>query len=435
MQAWETFIAEQEKGLGKAAVDRWLRTLRVIKFDARNLYLEAKDAFQALWFEEHIRPKIDTSLLNNNHRKIRVHLTVLGRPSTKKTAIATPTQPPLALTFDPLDPLCTFDNFVATKAHTVPYRVLTEQLTAYNPIYLYGPSGTGKSHLLMALAHQLQAQGIHALYARLETFTEHTVMAIRTGQMIQFRDVYRKVGALLLDNIHLLSRKWATQEELFHTFNTLHLAGKPIILSSHCPPSELQQIEPRLVSRFEWGIALPLVPIQEEERAILLTKKASAFGLELSDKVYNFLLSHFTSSAKALIRALEALVLRSHLHKTQPLQLTVALATHYLADLLALEKASILSPEKIIQHCASQQGIRPEDLLGKAQTRECALPRQVAMFLCRQKLKLPFKKIGELFSRDHSTVMSSVRLIDQALHNKDPETQTFVHAITQQMLF
>lgn len=435
MKAWEIFLSEQEKELGEATVKKWLRSLRLVRFDAQNLYLEAKDSFQALWFEEHIRKKLDKSFVNNNFRKIKVHLSI-GNPLE-----ATPLPPrkkgeekkplPFTLNFDTLNPNYTFDQFYPSENNKVNLQILLGE-KSFNPIYLCGPSGTGKTHLLMAFAAQEAKKGKQVSYVRTETFTQHVVSAIRASQMPYFRAAYRNIDVLILDNVEELAHKGATQEELFHTFNTLHLAGKQILLASSKTPGELQFIEPRLVSRFEWGIVLPLEKPSAQERLPILERHCQALSFPLHSKVKQFLIETFQSNTKALIQALEALILRTHVHheaKGIPsTSLTLPLIKHTLTDLIEQEQAIKLSTEKIIHAVAEHYQINPHDLLGNSQAREICFPRQVAMFLCRQELKLPYKKIGDLFTRDHSTVMSSVRLI--AAH---PDTPTLQYDILKKI--
>lgn len=442
MQAWEEFLLRQEKELGVETVKKWLRTLKVLRFDACNLYLEAKDSFQALWFEEHIRAKVTNTLQNNNNKKIRVHVTIgtrSGSAKDKKPAVksAATALPPFHIQFDSTDPLCTFEHFVVGESHAIAYRLLkgdpsdnTGDKPIFNPIYLCGPSGCGKTHLLMAYAKELREKGKKAIYVRSETFTEHVVSAIRASEMGIFRQSYRKADVLLIDDVHLLSRKGATQEELFHTFNALHLEGKQIVLAAKCPPGELQEIEPRLVSRFEWGIVLPLESASGNEIEQILKKKAAALQYPLSPKISEYLIESFPSSSKAAIRALEALILRSHVQQGGDIlfkPMSVQLAKHYLSDLLLAEKQNAITADRIILSCSEHYGIRPEDILGKAQTRDCAQPRQIAMYLCRSNLKLPYIKIGEIFGRDHSTVMSSVKLVQKSV---DERQEDFVSALS-----
>jgi chromosomal replication initiator protein len=452
MQAWEDFIKKQEALLGTRAVDEWLRPLKVVHFDSGNLYLEAKDSFQTLWFEEHIRPFLKSHLLNNNFRPIKVHLTVseaTASPASSKTKKEKrKSNPLLQFFFDPLDPTMTLENFIAGVDNQVVFRFFCEltgynpqtdqcdaptTLAMFNPVYLWGAPGCGKSHLLMAITQILRSRGLNALYARAETFTEHVVSAIRASEMLSFRKAYRHIDVLLIDDVHLFARKGATQEEFFHTFNTLHTSGKQIILSSKCAPAFLEEIEPRLVSRFEWGINLQFKNLKSEELKQMLLKRCSSLNFSLSTEVVAFLIQHFSSS-KSLNRALEALILRSHLegdarYKRNSLSIDKSAAEKMLADFILQEQQTALCPEKIISIVSAIYGIRNEDLLGKSQSHEYSLPRQIAMYLCRKELKLPFQSIGQIFHRDHSTVMTSIKQIEKKLETSDRELRSSIMEI------
>lgn len=366
MEQWETFLQEQEKILGKEVVAKWLRCLKISHFDACNLYLEAEDAFQVSWFEEQFRPLVNSRLVNNNHHPIKVHLTTAQEQKKSKSKKKLT---PSALSFlkidsDPLLESATFEKFVPGAQNGLLLKFLLDlplQLGAFNPLFIYGMAGTGKTHLLMACAKELRAKGISAFYVHAETFTEHVVRAIRSSQMQEFRKIYRNSQVLIIDDVHILSRKAATQEELFHTFNTFHTQGRQIILSSHLPPARLTEIEPRLISRFEWGILFHLEKLTPDERK--------------------------------------------------------------LAGLIQVELETQLTPEKIVQKVADYFGIRPSDILGKSQVHEYTLPRQIAMELCRTKLKMPYLRIGHFFSRDHSTVMFSIKQIQTKKQN--PENKLF----------
>ena len=455
MHLWEKFLQQQEAEIGSETVRKWLRSLKIQRFDACNLYLEAKDSFQVLWFEEHIRAKAQSRLVNGSHKNIKIHLSIANanpdlkkqKPPTRKSKETKGAQ--FQLNFESLDPHCLFDHFIVTQENLLSYQLLSEigkvpadlttspaplslttSLGSFNPIYIYGPSGSGKTHLLMSVAHHCRALGYKSLYVRAELFTDHVVSAIRAGEMSLFRDAYRNADILIVDDVHIFSRKGATQEEFFHTFNTLHLNGKQIILSANCSPQELQLIEPRLISRFEWGLVSPLTPLQQEESKKLIQAKANALNFYLPTKIIDFLVETFTSTPKALIKAFEAIVLRLHLDAHHSAQhLSIQTVKTLLSDLLIEEQKSALTSGKIIQFTAEYYGLRPEDILGKSQTRECALPRQIAMHLCREKLKMPYMKIGDLFSRDHSTVMSSVKHIQKLLDENHPEVTSAWHGV------
>ncbi|HSX26905.1 MAG TPA: DnaA/Hda family protein, partial [Chlamydiales bacterium] len=404
MREWKQFLSGLEQELGPEIVAEWLHPLRIVRFDAANLYLEAQNTFQSNWFEEHIRPRLK-GLVNNNQRPIKVHLIAPSKNSPEKKETA----PRLHLSPTAIDPEMTLENFLPSQESLMPFKLLTDP--TFNPIFLYGPKGSGKTHLLMGAAAHLQKKGKRVFFVRAETFTEHVVQAIRLGFMQEFRKVYRDIDALIIDDIHIFSRKIATQEEFFHTFNSLHTLGRLILISANVSPSQLSEIEPRLISRFEWGIALKL---PAPDLPLILEKKASLWKVSLPPALTQFLLEKFPRDP---ITALQALILRTR----GKFPLTPELATQFLPDLLIHEQKNALTPESIAKSLAAHFGIRSEDLLGKSQTKECALPRQLAMYLCRERLKLPYQKIAAFFGRDHSTVMSSVKQIQKGIEEKAPD--------------
>lgn len=444
MQAWDQFLELIDRELGKATVDKWLRPLKVVSFDALNLFLEAQDTFQILWFEEHIRQRAQKNFYNNNQKPIKIHLSTVNNggkaaPKSFKRRDKFDGEKS-SYSFKSLDKSCTLSNFIFTKENLLADRLLQQLVKLdpsntpeFNPIYIYGPKGCGKSHLLMACTTLFQSNGFKAIYSSSDIFTDHLVSAIRSADMSRFREVWRACDVLLLDDIEHFAKKGATQEEFFHTFNALHLAGKQIILSSNVPPQELTQIEPRLVSRFEWGIVVPLKPLSKDHFAAMLQKKAEALKVQLPPKVAAYLIDFFQSSPKALMQGLEALVLRMHLEKEsfQTLnQLTPLALKKILSDLLRMEELSLITPNKIISGIAQVFQVGEADVIGKSQAKECLEPRKAAMYLCREMLKMPYNKIGEAFSRDHSTVMSSIKQIEKQL--KEPNS-TIAQTLQQAM--
>ena len=292
------------------------------------------------------------------------------------------------------------------------HRLISEiEKVSFNPLFLYGPKGSGKTHLLMAAAHLLQTKKLKVFYTTAAHFTDQVVQAIRKGHLSHLRSVYRSVDALLIDDIHIFSRKAATQEEFFHTFNELHTKGTPILLSSEMAPNQLKEIEARLISRFEWGISISL---EKGDWTPILTQRAALWKLNLHPNLTPFLIEKCPSSP---LLALQALAVRA---KT-PAPLDATLALSLLKDLLAKEALYVWTPEEIVKKVAAHYGILSSDILGKGQTREIATPRQVAMYLCRQKLSLSFQKIGTLFDRDHSTVMASVRQIQKGIQENNAD--------------
>jgi chromosomal replication initiator protein len=393
MKEWQQFLSRLSQELGPEIVKKWVPQL--LRFDAGNIYLQASDSFQISWFEEHIRPRLK-GLTNHNQRPIKVHLVNEKRREQQQEAQRT-----LSFRPDPIDPEMTLENYIPGKSNLIAHRLLSEN-SPFNPVYLYGSKGVGKTHLLMGTALRLQKCGKKVFFARAETFTEHVVQAIRLGQMQEFRKIYRDIDALIIDDIHIFSKKAATQEEFFHTFNTLHTLGLFILISANVPPAQLHEIEPRLISRFEWGISLE---VTKGDVLSILKLKAALWSFELNPELSDWLVQNFI---KDPILALQALNLRS-----KGSLVTVSIAEKLLRDLLEKEQENALTAEKIVKQIAAHYGITSEDILGKSQMRSSTLPRQMAMYLCREKLKLPFQKIGEIFGRDHSTVMSSIKQIQK----------------------
>ncbi len=440
MKQWEDFLKREEETLGKEIAAKWLHTLKVVNFDAGNLYLEALNPFHIHWFEEHLRGTILKHLRNVNQRPIKVHLTLpegssLKKQKTKETVLEK--TPSFELESDPLDPYALLENFVPTATNTIPYTLLCELVKAetppFNPVFLYGKPGTGKTHLLMAIAQAYKKKGVNVAYVRAETFTEHLVKAIRIGKMDEFRKSYRKVDVLLIDDVHLFARRTATQEEFFHTFNNLHGDKKQLVFTSNTSPQYLTDIEPRLVSRFEWGITLQLEKASPLEQKQILLKRAETLQFPLTEELAAFLLNTFKTT-KTLQKALETLVLRTHLEGNQTTtKIDLKKAYFFLKDLIEEEGKTALNSEKIIHAVSHLYGLRTTELLGKSQSQECSIPRQIAMYLCRKELHMPFLKIGQLFFRDHSTVMTSIKHVAKKIEDSDAETLTSLQNIYQQL--
>lgn len=441
MQSWDLFLQELDKELGKPTVDKWLRSLKVLRFDACNLYLQARDSFQIIWFEEHVRQRCRRHLLNNNRHRVEVHLSVNNArgkqtPLNTKGACKHGELPQhFKLHFAEWDPHFHFANFVQSETNTLAYRVLEgcRENLDFNPIYLWGSAGTGKTHLLTATARALAELGWRVRFAHSDAFTEHVVQAIRAGEMHRFRQAYRDVDALIIDDIQVFSKKRATQEEFFHTFNALHVENKVIIIAADRPPQELVSVEPRLISRFEWGVVLPLSDPDRHTVGQILEKKEKELGVPLSSKVREYLLRTFEYRVANVIRALEALLLRAHMEARKLTGLTVSDAEVMLRDLVQRSHLERHTPEQIIAQVAAFYGVGVEAILSKSQSREYVVPRKIAMHLCRNMLRLSFTKIGSIFERDHSTVMSSCKSIARMLEDKQSEVAAPIQAICQSL--
>ncbi len=420
MKAWQKFIKNIENKLGKDTADKWLGSLKIITFDACNLYLEAENFFQIKWFEEHIRPLVKKDLLNENFHPIKVHLSLTS--SKKQDQQISQKENLFEVKQDSLDPTCTFENFISSDKNSVVHKLLEEVCTqnssVFNPIFIYGPIGSGRSHLLMATANQLKQNNKKVFYVNAQTFTDHVVEAIRFGKMQEFRNAYRNADVLIVDDLHVFSNKNATQEEFFHTFNTLHSRSSIIILGANHAPSQLTDIEPRLISRFEWGISLGLELLKKEDLKKALKKHSDFLKITLNKEIESFLLENF-KNISSLKKAIKTVALNLHLENK--LEFSILDIQRYLSNLIEEENKNVLTPDKIIDQTAIYFGLRNDDILGKSQTRECTMPRQFSMYLCRELLRMPFMKIGKYFKRDHSTVITSIKAIQKQIDTKNAD--------------
>lgn len=415
MLAWESFIESQEKIFGKATTDHWLRSIKVATFDSCNLYLIAKDTFHITWFEEHIRPKLK-DFKNNNHRPIKVHIKV--EKDSEENKIDKTEK--FTLQDNDLNPSFTFGQFVVADENKIPYTLLKEEafrdVPSFNPIFIYGAAGSGKTHLLSAFTHKLKEQGKKVFFVSAKTFTKHVVDAIRLGYMQDFRKTYRNVDALIVDDIDFLANKSATQEEFFHTFNTLHTEGKILLLSARSAPLYLKDIEPRLISRFEWGIELNLENLKKENVEELLEKASAHANLLLDQETKRFLFTQFSNDLNGLKKAIDAITLRSHISNESNLNLPIV--KRLINDLIQIAENKKLSEIELIEIVSSYFQLSKDDLLGKAQGKAFSFPRQIAMFLLKDYLNLSYSQIGKIFLRDHSTVISSIKKINKELQEK-----------------
>jgi len=461
MKEWAQFIDEQKVVFGAETVEKWLKPLKIVRFDACNLYLQAQNSFQSLWFDEHIRQKL-SAFVNSNQKKINIHLELAGEKTKPKQKKSKNTEPAYPIHFDNLDPFATFDTFTVHDENLVAYRFLDETSEAYvqhalktlssfsqntpealqgviNPILLYGPSGCGKTHLLQALCQKLKRVGYNVVYTTAETFTDHVVKAIRASNMAPFRHIYRTLDVLVVDDIQNFAKKNATQEEFFHTFNALHTANKLIVLGSATAPNLLQNIEPRLISRFEWGISLPMSHLPKKELVKVICNRARSLQYPLTTAICEFLTETFSSSSKSCMKALDALILRSHLAKktVQKMggQSTVSptVIKEMLQDLIDSEQKQRRTCEDITKHVATYFGMPVSDLTGKSQARECVVARQLAMLLCRELLKIPYMKIADFFHRDHSTVLSGIKQIQKQMGEKNSDILLAYNKVTLEM--
>ena len=315
-----------------------------------------------------------------------------------------------------------FDNFVIGSSnrfsHAAAVAVAEAPAKAYNPLFIYGGSGLGKTHLLHAIGHYSQSlyKGIRVRYVSSEEFTNDFINAIANNRAPEFQARYREIDILLIDDIQFLQGKDSTQEAFFHTFNTLHDHNKQVVVTSDLPPKQLTGFEDRMRSRFEWGLITDVQAPDLETRIAILRKKAASERIDINDDVVEYMASKVSSNIRELEGALIRVTAFANLNKAtvdMPLVQTV------LKDLVLTEDTNVVSPADIISIAATFYQLSVEDLYGSSRSQTIALARQVAMYLCREMTSLSLPKIGQLFgNRDHTTVMYANKKISELMKER-----------------
>lgn len=326
----------------------------------------------------------------------------------------------------------TFENFIKGPSNQFAFAaaqaVAANPSGAYNPLFIYGPSGLGKTHLLNAIQFEIKKNhpDFNIVYVDCEMFTNETISAIKTATMEQFRQKYRKADVLLIDDIQFLAGKESTQEEFFHTFNCLYEAGKQIVVTSDRPPKEMKRLNDRLCSRLEGGLLADVQPPDLETRTAIIRTKAAQFGMVLSEEVVQYIAENITSNVRQLEGVVKRLTAyRDILDDT----ITVDSVKRAIKDVIRTG-TYIPTPDVIIEESARSFQLSGADLRGQSRSKKTAMARQIAMYLMRNLTNLPLKEIGEEFGgRNHATVLSSIRKVEELLKS-DPEISATVRDIT-----
>ena len=406
----------------------WFAPLQPVGLDGDHFSLAVADEFSAHWLKDNYLDVIRQALTLAAGRPIEVKFaTVAGthpprRLQPAKGTIATPSrsatealdgeEPSIDLPFNPRN---TFDTFVVgsnnTFAHAAAMAVSQAPGKSYNPLFLYGGVGLGKTHLLHSIGNYVAAhkKGAKVTYVSSEKFTNEFIDAIQNNQLVRFRRKHRQTDVFLIDDIQFLAGKERIQEEFFHTFNTLHEARKQIVLTCDRPASEIQSLEHRLVSRFEWGLVCDLQPPDIETRLAILRKKEKMMGVQLPEDAINFLAQRIRSN----VRRLEgALVRVTSFAALTGKKITIDVVEGLLREILHEEGRFSISMEVIQKRVAEHYDIRLADMTSKRRPENIAFPRQVAMYLSRQLTEGSLNTIGEAFGgRDHGTVLHACRLV------------------------
>ena len=319
-----------------------------------------------------------------------------------------------------LNPKYKFDTFVVGSnnqmAHAASLAVAESPGTVYNPLFIYGGAGLGKTHLMHAIGHFILEQHPNkkVLYVSSEQFTNEVIESVRSGNassIIKLREKYRTVDVLMVDDVQFIIGKDTTQEEFFHTFNALHSSGKQIVLSSDKPPKKMETLEERFRSRFEWGLITDIQPPDYETRMAILMKNAESCDKYIDPKIIEYIATNIVSNIRELEGAFNKIIAYAKLNNVE---LTLQSAEEALRDVIYPDKQKEINPQYIIEVVAEHFGIKADELLSKKRTSEVNLPRQIAMYLCREMTDLSLNEIGSfLGKKDHTTIMHGIESIKQ----------------------
>lgn len=413
-QIWQAALGELQLEMTQATFNTWLRDARLMAYEDGLFIIGVPNAYAKDWLESRLQPVILRLLTRLAGRTVAVRF-VIGEETRAPAPLLQPLEEPARVNgraSSPLNPRYTFDSFVVGPgnqlAHAACRAVAERPARAFNPLFIYGGVGLGKTHLLHATGHVCKANNLHVLYVSAETFTNDLIEAIRTHTTEAFRETYRTVDMLLIDDIQFIAGKESTQEEFFHTFNALYGNGAQIVISSDRPPRAMATLEERLRSRFEWGLMVDIQPPELETRIAILQRKAEGWATVVPPQILCLIAERIQSNIRELEGALNRVLAMSTL-TNQPL--TPELALTALADLTTCAQPEI-TPEAVLRAVAAFYRIAEEELTDSSRARRVARPRQVAMYLMREETNASLSQIGErLGGRDHTTVLHACKQI------------------------
>jgi len=444
-QIWKQTLAIVGASVPKLEFDRWLSTIRPVDFRNDTLVIEVPNKITREW----VTARYSDTILNAVRKLVgkpwhivfQLPAQVQGKARSAAMPAASSRRPASSLQDEVssgvLNPRYTFDSFVVGKsnefAHAASLAVAEAPASAYNPLFIYGGVGLGKTHLMQAIAHYVleQSPRLNVVYVSTETFTNDLINAISKQSMINFRNKYRNVDVLLIDDIQFVAGKESTQEEFFHTFNALHEATKQIVISSDRPPKEIPTLEERLRSRFEWGLTTDIQAPDIETRIAILREKAASAHLHIPQEVIVYIAESIQSNIRELEGALVKVIAFSSLGNKQ---ITLETAKDALKDTVTASEPKQVTIQDIQEITAAHYGITVSEMKGKRRTRTIVFPRQVAMYLSRTMTSASLPQIGDEFGgRDHTTVLHAYEKIEDQL-DKDPSLGKQIEEIRGQLL-
>jgi chromosomal replication initiator protein len=426
-QAWQSVLGQLQMEMPRASFDTWVRDTSPLAYEEGVMTIAVRNAYARDWLENRLLSTVTRLLAGMMNRAVDVrfvvaseHDAVEGDDPVDESESAESLMPATVKQRNStLNPRYTFENFVvganSRLAHAAALAVAERPARAYNPLFLYGGVGLGKTHLLHAIGNSCHSRGLNVLYVSSEEFTNDMINAIRTHTTQAFREKYRSADVLLIDDIQFIAGKESTQEEFFHTFNTLHSQDKQIIVSSDRPPKSLVTLEERLRSRFEWGLIADIQMPDLETRQAILRYKAEKIGRHIPTEILDMIARRVQSNIRELEGALNRIIAFSDL---SGVPLSLRLAEMALADLIP--QVRNIPPQKLIEIVASEWETSVDALLGRDRSQRIAEPRQVAMYLLRSETNASLPQIGEVLGgRDHTTVMHAIQKITNDILTKD----------------
>jgi chromosomal replication initiator protein len=428
---WENILDKLKNELSKPSFDTWLSSTKLVSFINNHLTISVSNEFAKDWLESRYSALIKSTVQNYMNKPVTLSFVVEQEQSYQPEIVESNDQK-FGILSHPLNKKYTFDTFVIGNgnrfAHAAALAVAESPAKSYNPLFLYGGSGLGKTHLMHAIGHVINKNypEMKIVYVTGEQFTNEMIDSIRYERQVEFRNTYRKVDLLLIDDIQFLAGKEGTQEEFFHTFNTLYEANKQIIISSDRPPREIPTLEERLRSRFEWGLTTDINPPDYETRIAILRKKAQLENFIVTDEIITFIASSIQSNIRELEGALSKITAFCMLTNQS---ITVELAEEILKDMIPNKNQRIITIETIQKIVAEHYKMSVNELKQKKRTRTIAFPRQIAMYLSRQLTDCSLPQIGEKFGgRDHTTVIHAFDKISE-MKEQDPFVEKSINEI------
>lgn len=445
-EKWDGILQtiRQENDLSNVAFKTWLLPLKVFRIEDHVLKITAPFEQAATYVENKYKTFLYVAVAEAMGEEYEIKIITEDEASKEKAYIPQPKKIPAPVPMDDqktnLNPKYTFDTFVIGSnnrfAHAASVAVAESPGKEYNPLFLYGGVGLGKTHLMHSVAHYILQKDPtkKVLYVTSEVFTNELIDSIRNGNntsMTKFREKYRNIDVLLIDDVQFIIGKESTQEEFFHTFNALHSANKQIIISSDRPPKDMETLEARLQSRFEWGLIADISSPDYETRMAILRKKEELDGYNIDDEVIRYIATNIKSNIRELEGALNKLVALSNLEKRE---INISMAEEVLKDIISPNSKREVTPQVILDVVAEHYGVSSSDIIGGKRNSEIVVPRQIVMYLCREITDTSYKAIGILLgNRDHSTIISGDNKVRDKLASGDTSLKSNIETIKKKL--